>query len=370
MAPQGSTGLALVLLVVLSVALLLHTNASLKSLVARTRQHTRLALRSSVDLAQHQSLQKVMHEVERSGRETRAELSQLRAEVAQLRKSVNAIPSLVQQVRVPQGDARVAEEPEQRQAKAPLQSGIFQATTEFPQFNTESPWTQMALRPRLFLAKQFISRENCDELIKLAAPELNRTEVVGEKGEGLVSAVRTNTGMFLSRNEHFAHPAVRTLMQKVAKFTSSAVENIEPLNILRYTAGQFYRAHMDWFSPQYEQLLKRGGQRIATCLVNLNDIEQGGETEFPRAGVKLKGSKGDAIIWWNVDANGKEDDFALHAGTPPANGSVKWAAVAWVHASNFYSNDIRQAPSSGSGGASNQDGKFAALDHLFRNVTR
>ena len=52
------------------------------------------------------------------------------------------------------------------------------------------------------------------------------------------------------------------------------------------------------------------GQRIKTCLVYLNAEFEGGETEFPKLGLKYRGRAGDA-------------------GLPPTRGE-KWLFSQWM----------------------------------------
>lgn len=71
------------------------------------------------------------------------------------------------------------------------------------------------------------------------------------------------------------------------------------------------------------------GQRILTFLLYLNDDFEGGETEFPLAGIRHKGKKGDALFFWNVHPDGRLDRQTLHAGLPPGIGE-KWLLSQWV----------------------------------------
>ena len=48
--------------------------------------------------------------------------------------------------------------------------------------------------------------------------------------------------------------------------------------------------------------MRRFGQRIATFLIFLNEDFEGGETDFPKAGISHRRRKGDALFWANVDS--------------------------------------------------------------------
>lgn len=54
---------------------------------------------------------------------------------------------------------------------------------------------------------------------------------------------------------------------------------MQPFNILRYQLGQKYDSHYDTFDP--ESYGAQPSQRLATFLLYLTDVEQGGETIFP-----------------------------------------------------------------------------------------
>lgn len=62
-------------------------------------------------------------------------------------------------------------------------------------------------------------------------------------------------------------------------------ENGEDIQVLRYEHGQKYEPHFDFFSDKVN--IAKGGHRVATVLMYLSDVLQGGETVFPRAEVSL-----------------------------------------------------------------------------------
>ena len=107
---------------------------------------------------------------------------------------------------------------------------------------------------------------------------------------------------------------------------------LEPAEVLHYSIGEAYRPHVDFFHPQlpnFAEQMRLKGQRIKTCLVYLNDDFDGGETDFPKLGIKYRGRAGDALIFENVKPNGTGDLSTLHAGLPPTRGD-KWLFSQWI----------------------------------------
>src|SRR4029077_5815826 len=58
----------------------------------------------------------------------------------------------------------------------------------------------------------------------------------------------------------------------------------------RYLPGQEFKPHTDWFWPETPACTNewpRGGQRSFTAMAFLNNVEHGGETEFPELGIAV-----------------------------------------------------------------------------------
>ncbi len=102
----------------------------------------------------------------------------------------------------------------------------------------------------------------------------------------------------------------------------------------RYTAGQEFRAHHDWFvttAPYWPDQQRRGGQRSWTAMIYLNDVEAGGATEFPQLDMSVPPQQGTLLCWNNAKADGSPNDRTLHAALPVELG-VKYVITKWYRA--------------------------------------
>ncbi len=65
---------------------------------------------------------------------------------------------------------------------------------------------------------------------------------------------------------------------------------------------------------------------IFVIRLQLNDVERGGSTAFPRAGVAVKPTKKGAAFWFNLKRSGKPDPLTLHGACPVLLGH-KWGEL-------------------------------------------
>jgi hypothetical protein len=189
--------------------------------------------------------------------------------------------------------------------------------------------------PRAFLLSGMISTEDAAEIVKVAAEQMARSEVVHRPGESAVNSVRTSFGMFIMT----VVEANERLRRRVAVIVGVPIEHIEATQVLRYHPGQYYRVHPDYFYTDATEHLARGGQRFATVLTWLNEIKSGGETKFPYASPKPLTVKqtgvGNSVLFYSTDIDGKEMTSSQHEAVAPGEGSIKWVAVCWVRQREF-----------------------------------
>jgi prolyl 4-hydroxylase len=100
----------------------------------------------------------------------------------------------------------------------------------------------------------------------------------------------------------------------------------EGLQILRYTPGQQYKAHHDFFSSTNKVV---NNNRISTLVMYLNDVEEGGETFFPQLNFSVSPKKGMAVYFEYFYNDQTLNDLTLHGGAPVITGE-KWVATQWM----------------------------------------
>jgi predicted 2-oxoglutarate/Fe(II)-dependent dioxygenase YbiX len=185
----------------------------------------------------------------------------------------------------------------------------------------------------VFSVENFLPKPACAWLIKQAKKNLVRAPVqtAAQGGAFSVDNARTNSA---AGSSHLQPDLVVQLANmRIAQAIGVPLVNQEPTNFLHYARGQQYGRHFDFITQEEEQGFARElatiGQRIATVLVYLNEEYEGGETEFPLLDWRFKGKTGDALIFWNLSAQGEREMNSLHAGTPVTKGE-KWLLSKWV----------------------------------------
>lgn len=189
----------------------------------------------------------------------------------------------------------------------------------------------IAKAPRISVLESFLSPARCDWLIERARPKLKPAQIYDqETGIGRTVAQRDNSAMDFNIVE--TDIVIALIRARIAALTGLALNTMEHTSILHYTAGQQFFRHFDFLdtrNPGYAADVARRGQRVATFLLYLNDDYEGGETDFPAAHWRYRGSKGDGLLFWNVDPFGVPDTLALHSGLPPRSGE-KWLLSQWI----------------------------------------
>ena len=215
---------------------------------------------------------------------------------------------------------RIAQARAQLDALADLALDEAGGPTTTPQFE------RLSESPSIAAARGMLSAAECAYLVAHAAPMMAPSLVV-DPATGRMAPHPIRTCDFASFGVYYEDLVVGMINRRIAALSGTQQGDGEPLQVLRYRPGGEYRPHMD-------ALPGTDNQRVITVLVYLNVDYQGGETDFPELGLRFRGQTGDALMFANVDSEGRADPRARHAGLPVRSGT-KLVASRWIRRTRF-----------------------------------
>ncbi|OVA17074.1 Oxoglutarate/iron-dependent dioxygenase [Macleaya cordata] len=210
-------------------------------------------------------------------------------------------------------------------------------------FVSSIPFQVLSWKPRAVYFPGFATAEQCQHVITMAKANLKPSTLALRKGETAenTKGIRTSSGTFISASEDKTG-TLGIIEEKIARATMIPRTHGEAFNILRYEIGQRYLSHHDAFNPA--EYGPQKSQRIASFLLYLSDVEEGGETMFPFEngsnmnigydyekciGLKVKPRQGDGLLFYSLFPNGTIDQISLHGSCPVIVGQ-KWVATKWI----------------------------------------
>lgn len=174
--------------------------------------------------------------------------------------------------------------------------------------------------PLIVVLENVLSDEECDGLIELSKDKMNRSKI-GVTHE--VNEIRTSSSMFFQENEY---DILTKIEKRISRIMNIPVEHGEGIQILKYTPGQEYKAHFDFFTSSS---IAAKNNRISTIILYLNDVEHGGETFFPKLNFSVSPRKGRAVYFEYFYNDKNLNELTLHGGAPVITGE-KWVATQWM----------------------------------------
>ena len=92
------------------------------------------------------------------------------------------------------------------------------------------------------------------------------------------TSIRSSAATFLTSLAHAHDPVLRAIEERIAAHTRLPASHGEPLQVQRYERGERYEFHTD---VDARMRSAAACKRVATFLMYLTDVEEGGETSFP-----------------------------------------------------------------------------------------
>ena len=190
---------------------------------------------------------------------------------------------------------------------------------------TLPPGEQVSDAPDVVRHERLFTAAECAHVLEAAQPGYAPSTVYDSQRQLVRDPIRSSDGATL--HWLIEDPAIHALNRRIAAASATDAAQGEAAQVLRYQPGQQYR-------PHYDFVRAAPNQRVLTALVWLNHDYKGGETAFPRAALKLRPRKGDAVVFRNALPGGTIDPLTEHAGLPVTRGT-KFLYSRWIRESRW-----------------------------------
>lgn len=185
-------------------------------------------------------------------------------------------------------------------------------------------------KPQLIFLHDFLNDEMCDYMINLSEKnnEYKRGTVYNKDGTGRIDENRTNDAFAF--DEDYNETIIK-INEKISDTCNWYKKRANRLNILRYSEGQKFKWHNDFHENEYAlSITKKYGQRYATMVIYLNDVEKGGETIFKHLKKIVKPKKGCALFWnYDIEKDPENARLTEHGGNTVQKGT-KYILTRWL----------------------------------------
>lgn len=179
-------------------------------------------------------------------------------------------------------------------------------------------------RAEIFAVSDFLSADECAHLMAMIDRGARPSDLFEEN---YIDAYRTSYSGDVDSADSF----VRMIDRRLSDLLGIDPSWGERFQGQRYHPGQEFKQHCDWFDTNAQYWRKettRGGQRSWTAMAYLNDVEEGGITEFTRIGAEVTPERGLLLVWNNATPDGLPNHDTMHAARPVLKG-VKYVVTKW-----------------------------------------
>lgn len=191
--------------------------------------------------------------------------------------------------------------------------------------------------PHLEIIEDCIDSELCNQIVqKLKENEhLFSSAKMTEYSTGLINPDRTIDGHMAVYNENLEaldrtgfNKLVKQVIKILSEVTGYPVENFNEPVATMYKPGSSFVSHYDFFMVNDEaaeknikNLLRRGGNRLATAVLYLNNDYSGGETYFNHLYKSIYPNVGQ-VAFWRYDYDDPESNIkTAHSGKEIIHGT-------------------------------------------------
>jgi prolyl 4-hydroxylase len=179
-------------------------------------------------------------------------------------------------------------------------------------------------KAEVFQQRRFVPDMLAAELIALIDKDRRPSTIADDNGDAYF---RTSETCDLAASL----PAVQRIEAMLAELSGIDPAYGEPLQGQRYSQGQEFKPHTDYFTPggrDYEKFCALSGNRTWTFMAYLNDVAAGGATRFKLLDKTFQPEAGKLLCWNNRLADGAVNPATLHHGMKVRKG-VKYVITKW-----------------------------------------
>ncbi|KAL6765838.1 hypothetical protein V8C86DRAFT_2450273 [Haematococcus lacustris] len=248
------------------------------------------------------------------------------------------------------GVAAACDAPDRGYSRAALQQLL---AVRFLAVDLDFPGLQVLhLDPPVLAAPGFASPEECRQLVAaaaasgaLAASKIGAGNAGGETSNAY-DARRTSSSLLMDAATQDRFPALARCVRRVqqrglqllaagdgrqwgrpGRMPAAGQLCYESPQVARYEAAQHFLSHEDAFPLRLARA--NGFQRRATLLLYLNDVPEGGATQFDHLGpLSVQPEEGKLLLFFPGFADGRPDPRTLHTASDAIH--TKWVMQQWV----------------------------------------
>ena len=193
------------------------------------------------------------------------------------------------------------------------------------ELSEKQPFQLKTEKAEIYSIDNFLNAEESEEIISLIRSRL-RPSTIASNNTKEDQNYRTSKTCDLGNLDN---KLLEDIDRRICNFLGIDKKFSEVIQGQFYEAGEEFKAHTDFFEDdQMKEYGGKRGQRTYTFMVYLNDVEEGGETEFLNIDHTFIPKRGSAIAWNNLQADGAVNINTMHQAHPVKKGTkaviTKW----------------------------------------------
>ncbi|XP_078322440.1 prolyl 4-hydroxylase subunit alpha-1-like [Crassostrea virginica] len=190
--------------------------------------------------------------------------------------------------------------------------------------------------PMIALYHDVISDEEIKMVLQHSIKDMARSDLTSTK-KGKEEDVLTTSWLTELQTKSLL-PLTRRIetITGLSTTVSKLYSDSENYEINNFGVGGMLKPHYDYLNislgeyvRNVERSIRQSGDRVATWMFYLSNVEAGGATVFPEAKVRVQPVKGSALFWYNIKKNSEKDTRTLNADCPVLIGS-KFVCRKWI----------------------------------------